>query len=661
MEKILSNSNDCFTNNLMKIIINIIEQKEIEIEEILENDFYFNDLINNQSSKFKILLTKENIKKIIKFCLFPEKNPEKSPRYSFYSFKILCSENGLLFNKSIQKIIENSNSNIGNNAIDKNSLDNYIYPNYLNNNYKNEIWYGFFEDFYLYLDTMEKLEKGKYVDLVSVQFNENQIQNQVINNSSINKYKEEEISFIMEIIDEIFKILDDDYDEIYIGYFQKLVNFLLLNESDIIIYYLFKDKISIIKKLYKHLNKLSIQNILENILNILSVHKDKFDKDHSKYSMIILDLIEELIRDKTLEKSEYICNLIINAVISNNEKQLFKLFFNNNILEKIKKIIEIKIQGESNDRIIIGITNLLIELNNSIMKSCNNKSFQNYKNDFILNKIKINMFEYKFFKKNIITVEILKYFNEVYWYLKILNEIYGMFIKDIKAKDINNKNFGLKYLYESKFILSALKIYIFSINELEKDINILDNQKYFYDEDLFEILFKFYFKYKNNNLYQNIIINIMKLICNEKCPIYLVDPFLNKKYVIMNQNKFISQLINSIIEKSNNKWNFLIMPSIRILNIIYESSNEYFLNHFQQYELDKEYKEIFINALKPKFEMKLDPENYDYSFSEIINSDNDSYGTFDGNDSNVKRQYESFSKTIIKYREKLGINFNNQN
>lgn len=655
MEKLLSNTNDLFINNLMKIIINKFEQKEIKIEEVLENDFYLNDLIKNKNSEFKILLTKENIKQIIKFCLFPEKNPKKSQKYSYFSYKILCSECGLLFKKSIKLIIGNSNVNVNNNSKDKSDLENYIYPNHLKNNYKKDIWYFFLEDFY----EIEQTKQTKYVDLFNVQFNEIEIQKKEIDKGYINNYNKQEIAIIMEMLDEIFKILDYDFNfenEIYLGYFQKLVNFLLFNESDIIIYYLFKDKIPIIKKLYKHLNNLSLQNILENILNIINAHEDKFDKEkNSKYIIIIRDLLEELIQDDTFEKSEYICNLIINTIIANNEKQLIELFFDNNIMEKIKKIIETKIKIKCNDKIIIGIIKILIELNDIIMKSCNNKSFQNYKNDFIVNKIKINIFEYKYFKKNNITSNIFQAFNKnSYSYLTIINEIFMIFIKDFKEKDINNKNFGRKYLCESNFILNALKIYIFSINE---NIDINDSQKYFYDEDLFTTLFEYYFSYPNNNLYQNIFKDIIKLICNEKCPKYLVELFLksDKK----KQNQFIYKLINNIIEESNNPKHFLLMQNLEILKIIYESSNKYFLNHFEESKLDNHNKEIFCQSIKPKMEMKLDYENYEYSDSEIYNCENDCDTTFDGNDPEINRQFECFNKTILKYSKKLNEIFKN--
>ena len=136
-----------------------------------------------------------------------------------------------------------------------------------------------------------------------------------------------------------------------------------------------------------------------------------------------------------------------------------------------------------------------------------------------------------------------------------------------------------------------------------------------------------------------------------------MEPFLksDKK----KQNQFIYKLINNIIEESNNPKHFLLMQNLEILKIIYESSNKYFLNHFEESKLDNHNKEIFFQSIKPKMEMKLDYENYEYSDSEIYNCENDCDTTFDGNDPEIKRQFECFNKTILKYSKKLNEIFKN--
>ena len=94
------------------IPINIINEKlyknELTIEELLRNDECISDLENNSKSKYIKIMTIENIKKLIKYCLIPNEikaeNSEIKLRYSYYSCQLLCSRNGLLFSNSIKDI-----------------------------------------------------------------------------------------------------------------------------------------------------------------------------------------------------------------------------------------------------------------------------------------------------------------------------------------------------------------------------------------------------------------------------------------------------------------------------------------------------------------------------------------------------------------------------
>ena len=75
----------------------------MKIEDILENDECILDIRTNQNTKFKKLITTENIKTLIRLCLKPneslKENSQKSLRYTYYSCQILCSQNFLLFSK----------------------------------------------------------------------------------------------------------------------------------------------------------------------------------------------------------------------------------------------------------------------------------------------------------------------------------------------------------------------------------------------------------------------------------------------------------------------------------------------------------------------------------------------------------------------------------
>ena len=304
------------------------------------------------------------------------------------------------------------------------------------------------------------------------------------------KYAKEEINIINEILEEIFDVLNcESYEkQTYLGYFQTIVNYLLLFGTKVIIDFLFKDSPPIISKLYSHLKNSSIQNILENNLNILSYYEDNknFFVGQKKYIKIIYDLLAQLKEDEKFEKAEFICDLIINTLVYNSDKHLIGLIFDDDtksIMENIKNIIQKIINKENNNKKLIPIIQLLCHLNNSFIRSFNDYSFpQSEKPSFLdsLNNgnIKVNFFEYQNYRNKIVSSSLLlkAFKNNIFKYLKYINDIYMIFARDIGKKWGNNydnnkicnnskanenkenKVFNLENLYEWKYILSSLKI-----------------------------------------------------------------------------------------------------------------------------------------------------------------------------------------------------------
>ena len=105
----------------------------INIEDILENNDYFNDLINNSRSPYLNLITTNNIKKLLEFCLcsniYEDNNKINKIRYPYYASQILCSQLVLLFSKST-KNIRKANSLLEN----KEKNNNYNENNESNDN-----------------------------------------------------------------------------------------------------------------------------------------------------------------------------------------------------------------------------------------------------------------------------------------------------------------------------------------------------------------------------------------------------------------------------------------------------------------------------------------------------------------------------------------------
>lgn len=332
----------------------------------------------------------------------------------------------------------------------------------------------------------------------------------------------------------------------------------------------------------------------------------------------------------------------------------------------MKKKKEIEFNKDNYEKAIIGILQILCQLNSIIINSFS-ESFYFQKNsnniDFDINVYqKINTFEYQYTMKKVKSNKnIFQAFNNnIDFYFDEVNNIYNIIKEDIKNKykeykdkkhSVYNKikKFGIIHLHEWKFILSVLKLYIYSFYSIE--YFSYDNN-YFIDEELFKIMVTYYFDYPDNSIYQNIFLEIIKLICNERCPEKIVLPFLKSKS--QKQNSLIYKIIKNIkedIKSKNDKYKNLNGINIEILKLFSSSFNPYILNSIENLKIDSMIKDLYNKFISPKYERKLN-DYYDYSDSEIFNSDNDKNDTFDGNDEGLKRKYESFEKIIQKFIEK---------
>ena len=685
---------------------------EIKIEDLLENGDILCDLKANPNSKFKNLLTTKNIFKLIDYCLLPkinlDKNSTKDLGYPYISCQILVSELVLLFSKSINNIKESNylslNPKVTNNNLDQSASEDkkqakleitsspklQVAINYINDdtfekmNEKLDVEQAndnkYFDDYFHFKDVIG--DEERYAEI-----SETEIKKDTLSIKPITEYDEEGRKIINDILGYIFQKLKEDYDnnDTYMGYLQKIINYLLFNEANIILDYLFIEQRPI-KLFYKHLHKAAIENIMENLLNILVDREDNLiDVRDSKYNIIILDLLNELDKDTKFEKAEYIFELITNTLINNSDKQLIELIFNKNksILINFRTYIGIIINLETYkknenkinfNKTIIGIMKILIQLNNIIINSFNESLY--FQNNNIFSNIqtnvykKINTFEYQYtIKRNLNINKIFEaYKNNTDIYLKEMNYIFNLIKEDIikdkeKEEDKNKSNkkiFNIRHLFEWKFIASALSIYIYSFYTIE-DFEKYNIYEYFNDKKLFEIMNKYYFNYTKNNIYQNTFVEIIKLICKEKCPEYLIKHFLQEKN--NKRNEFIFKIIKNIKDEINKKYKLSLGANIELLRLIFNSNNPYILTIFQTFQKDNITKNIFNDFMNPKLERKLLDE-LDYSFSEIFNSENENNTTFDGNDVELKKSYNSFNKIIgifLNKRKKVKIKMNIKN
>ena len=677
--------------------ITILYNNEVNLENILENENYLNDLRTNPNSPLKTFFTTNNIKILIRCCINFDQNDNREPKISkkiMYNLcQVLCSPCVLFFKKSINNI-KHSNNLFNrykelekleqNNTGEKEKEEEENVENEYNNlefilkkiKYNNIIFSSF-------LCLNKKISKNKD-SIVKLNKMQNSYEIERLNKRDTCEYDEEEINIINEIFDAIFdssNIKNYEKEKSCLICFQKLVNFLLFFESDTIINYLIKDTSSeIINFLLNNLNRVEILNILENILNVLSDNAKKKEKVnnniyHLAYIKIIQNLVNILIKDNQnneFDKVDYICELIINTVINNSEKQLIELFIiNKSLMEKIKNLVnDIDNKNSINqicidrERSLASILNVLCHLNNVIITSFNeSKFYKDNKKDIDLTHIicnEINIFEYKFSSNKIISYEnIFKaYEDNSDSYLSNLYDIFILISEDIKELyklNMNNKNkdnqkIGLNNLIKWKFILSFLQIYIYSSYAIKEfKFNKVQLSP---EQNLLEISIQYYLNFPQNNLYLNIFLEIIQLICCEKCPEFLIIPFL-KRSGEKEQNEFILQLKNSLKIYLEKKRSDLISAIFEILKAFYTSSNKTILNFFNnKSDLDKTYKNIFIKHVLSKLDRHLNGE-YEYSNSEIFNSDDDEEDTFDGNDSEYFIENESFHNLIENFIKKV--------
>ena len=687
-----------------------LRKNELSIEDILSSNECIEDLKYNPNSKYKKILTTKNIIKLISLCIYPS-DPNiiityNTLRYPYYSCELLCSPSILQFSKSTQSILKaNDRQNKIREKEEYKEEENDLNFNEKDNNENNiqedifsqeeqkqeERNENKFEDFFA---DSKGIDNEQFMNFNKRQETESEIQNETMINNKKTHFEEKENVIIKEIMKEIFGFLKQkiNLDETCVGYFQKLVNYLLINEPKITTDYLFNENHFIVRKFYYHMNNASIENIFENILNYISDQENKEDNlDNSKFNLIIMELLDEIgciinkeydnndninyINDKN--KIEFISELIINTLINNTEKHLIKLIFSSsgNFMKKIIFLIEksanLEYKKEKNNKksLIINILEIAQEINIIIMNSKNLIIKNDYKDDVIFFSDfykKIKTFENQYFCKKSINIEnIYKSFEKnKALYISSIKKIYELIKNDIiKNTNLNNDNkkekgIALMLLSEWKFILSGLKIFIFQFYAFEDFKSEFDtNNKDFYDEKLFDLSSKLFFISGENNLYQNIFVDIIKLLNFELVPNYFI------KYFCKKHKSFIKK-IKEINEKKEENTNILLGPYIQILLLFYTSRNPY-LNQYYNDEKNKNEKEIkdkFIYLIKPKFERKFD-ENYEYTEDEIFSNNNDSIDTFDGNDinNNSKIKYESFKTIINNYFEKINQINNNSN
>ena len=401
---------------------------------------------------------------------------------------------------------------------------------------------------------------------------------------------------------------------------------------------------NIIIQLLSHINSFSISNIITNILNALS--EDNTPDANDKYMMIVNKLLEQLdLNENDNNTIEIICELMINCIIYNNKIKLSKII-DVNIINKFELIIQKYFENYTkNKNKILFVINLLIKMNKSILSNFNNKitstsNSDDNKNE-MMNLIKLvdktnnhftSLNNSRFdFKELVYKAFLNNYLN----YCNSINNICIFIINNLTQEQNEKTNFedieisysskkshklGLNKLIEFEFIICVLDIYINCLEifseDNEKKSFINDKIKSLINTSFFKIIKEYYFQFKNNNFFINIMIDLIKIIFdNDKAPEELITNFLQlyNQNEINKENNFITLLMNDLIkntkftfENSNNIMNSLLFGSnLTILNYIFSSKNPYIANINEKLPKEKFFYENFIVNINYIFSKKL--------------------------------------------------------
>ena len=590
----------------------------------------------------------------------PEKEEyAKGHKYPYYSCDILCSINGLNLEKLLNTHNENNNDNIdkeNDNSNDEEKKENNdengenLEKNNENvegneNSEKKEI-----------LEENENNEKEendeKEIDIKKTVDEKMDIDDEdcEIDDKALKDKKKDEPNYplLYSVLDHFFSFLKiksslDNY--VLMGYFNKITNYLIKTKTKIILDYILINRENIINELLSHINRYSISNIITNILNALS--EDNTPDSNDKYMMIVNKLIEQFTYNENDNNTiEIISDLIINCIIYNNKIKLSKIL-DANIIINFENIIQKYYENyEENKNKILSVINLLIKMNKSILSNFSNKitstkNCDDSKNE-IMNLIKFadkttnqytSLNNARFdFKELVYKAFLNNYSNYCNSINNICIIIINNLIKQEQNKRYNNNEIkssyssdkiqilGINKLIEIEFIITVFDLYINCLGIFSEDnekINFIDDKiQLLINNDIFKLIIEYYFKFKNNNFFNNIILDLIKIIFEtdralEELILNILQLYNQNEEI--EDNNFISLLINDLIkntkfifENSNNTMNSLLFGSdLTILNYIFSCKNICMNNIFEKMKNEKFFYENFITNINYIFTKRL--------------------------------------------------------
>ena len=518
----------------------------------------------------------------------------------------------------------------------------------------------------------------------------------------IKEEKAPNIPLVYSILEHIFSFLDNKSsieNTVLLGYFNKIVNYLIKTRTKLILAYFLIQKDTLIPKLIKNINKISISNIISNILNALT--EENSPEANEEYMIIVNECINYLSKiennnEEDINTFEFICDLIINHIIYNNKLKFSKII-DANIINKIEKII-IKLYEnyEQNNSKILCLINLLTKMNKSLLANFSKKITTTTNSDDtklemlnLINSVDRTSNQFVSFttKKNDFKELVYNSFQNNYMiYCNSINNICLAVLNNKLKQDQNNpqniesiitsysdqpkEKYKSSNLIEYEFIVSIIDIYVNLLNaffENETKSNfIIEKIVQITDTNFFKFLLDDYLKFKQNNFLSNIMLDLIKIVFeNNIAPKELLLNILqiDSKETENNNTNLILLLINDLInntkytfENSNNITNQLSFSSnVMILKLIFSSTNPNIYDIFNKMEKEKFFYKYFITNIYSIYSKKLYKTDTNDNAIDKINSLGIRLGfgsTLTQSNTNIAFSLESIN-SIIEFNLKL--------
>ena len=383
--------------------------------------------------------------------------------------------------------------------------------------------------------------------------------------------------------------------------------------------YPFKNKFDLLGAFVNNLNRKSMGSIINKLL-LFSEESSQFNFDKKK-EILIKKMLEELEKTDEKDKYECICD-VFSSTLTN--KSFYALFMSNN--ELVELLFSLLEKSTGNPKKLISIINLLIKVNENVLK---NFSTHCTKNLIPENPLEfMNMFNYEssypMDEKQISDEEMNEINNKVL--LSLLNTLKKSefkFLEDLGEYTQDNAEFkttylrdqkkiGMKKLAQIEFLRTILDIFVNAYNAGINQDDIIELIELMKNKNIFYNCHKLFFDFPHSNIYQIFYNQIVEIVLNAASPDNLVEYFF--KYT--DEQKVERNLVKDLMDNFFNKMKFTFSDQnvsfdsnvsfdVTLINKIVTAENEKAKKLFENDNDFKVFNEVLGEQINNIFNQKL--------------------------------------------------------